>query len=131
MVAPLGPGLAAARRGLRRRIEGREALREPAAAAAEPPLHVRGPLIRAEHAYLVAHGVHVGHDQNVREARAIRARRNDARAHLAPGTQKFRQVARSEGLKAALKTRDQNFGDGRARVRGPEIRDEKGYLVPE
>ncbi len=56
---------------------------------------------------------------------------NDARAHLAPGTQKFRQVARSEGLKAALKTRDQNFGDGRARVRGPEIRDEKGYLVPE
>ncbi len=56
---------------------------------------------------------------------------NDARAHLAPGTQKFRQVARSEGLKAALKTRDQNFGDGRARVRGPEIRDEKGYLIPE
>ena len=56
---------------------------------------------------------------------------NDARAHLAPGTQKFRQVARSEGLKAALQTRDQNFGDGRARVRGPEIRDEKGYLIPE
>ena len=56
---------------------------------------------------------------------------NDARAHLAPGTQKFRRVARSEGLKAALKTRDQNFGDGRARVRGPEIRDEKGYLIPE
>ncbi|GJL86795.1 MAG: enoyl-CoA hydratase [Minwuia thermotolerans] len=56
---------------------------------------------------------------------------NDARAHLAPGTQKFRQVARSEGLKAALKTRDQNFGDGRARVRGPEIRDEKGHLIPE
>ncbi|MDF1733602.1 MAG: crotonase/enoyl-CoA hydratase family protein [Minwuia sp.] len=56
---------------------------------------------------------------------------NDARAHLAPGTQKFRQVARSEGLKAALQTRDQNFGDGRARVRGPEIRDEKGHLVPE
>ncbi|MDF1734280.1 MAG: crotonase/enoyl-CoA hydratase family protein [Minwuia sp.] len=56
---------------------------------------------------------------------------NDARAHLAPGTQKFRQVARSEGLKAALKTRDQNFGDGRARVRGPETRDEKGFLISE
>ncbi|MDP7548998.1 MAG: enoyl-CoA hydratase-related protein, partial [Alphaproteobacteria bacterium] len=54
---------------------------------------------------------------------------NDARAHLAPGTRKFREVAKDQGLKAALQGRDQNFGDGRARVRGPERRDDKGNLV--
>ncbi len=59
------------------------------------------------------------------------AAETDARAHLAPGTQTFRRVARSDGLKAALQTRDQGFGDGRARVRGPEVRDAKGNLVPE
>ena len=54
---------------------------------------------------------------------------NDARAHLAPGTRQFRKVAKDKGLKAALDGRDQNFGDGRARVRGPETRDGKGNLV--
>ncbi|MCB1743999.1 MAG: enoyl-CoA hydratase/isomerase family protein, partial [Gammaproteobacteria bacterium] len=57
------------------------------------------------------------------------AAENDARAHLAPGTRRFREVARSQGLKAALKARDAEFGDGRARVHGPETRDEQGRLI--
>ena len=59
------------------------------------------------------------------------AAENDARAHLAPGTAKFRQIAKEKGLKAALAGRDAEFGDGRARVNGPEIRDDKGYLIDE
>lgn len=57
------------------------------------------------------------------------AAENDARAHLAPGTRRFRQNAKEKGLKAALQDRDREFGDGRARVRGPEIRDSDGNLV--
>lgn len=57
------------------------------------------------------------------------AAENDARAHLALGTRSFRKVAREDGLKAALDGRDANFGDGRARVNGPEIRDENGNLI--
>ena len=57
------------------------------------------------------------------------AAENHARAHLAPGTRSFRKVARADGLKAALAGRDEGFGDGRARVRGPEVRDDKGNLV--
>lgn len=57
------------------------------------------------------------------------AAENDGRAHLAPGTQRFRQLAQEKGLKAALTARDAEFGDGRARVDGPEIRDERGYLI--
>ncbi len=57
------------------------------------------------------------------------AAENDARAHLALGTRSFRQVAREHGLKAALDGRDAKFGDGRARVNGPEIRDENGNLI--
>ena len=54
---------------------------------------------------------------------------NDARAHLAPGTARFRQNAKEKGLKAALAARDADFGDGRARVSGPEIRDDNGFLI--
>jgi enoyl-CoA hydratase len=57
------------------------------------------------------------------------AAENDGRAHLAHGTQRFRRMAQGEGLKAALKARDAEFGDGRARVDGPEIRDERGRLI--
>ena len=57
------------------------------------------------------------------------AAENDARAHLAPGTATFRQVAKEQGLKAALQGRDSDFGDGRARVHGPEVRDANGRLV--
>ncbi len=53
---------------------------------------------------------------------------NDARAHLAPAVREFGRIAAEEGLKAALHWRDAKFGDGRARVEGPEIRDENGYL---
>jgi enoyl-CoA hydratase len=54
---------------------------------------------------------------------------NDSRAHLAPGTRAYFDAVREKGLKGALRERDSKFGDGRARVHGPEIRDERGYLV--
>ena len=57
------------------------------------------------------------------------ATENDARAHLAPSVREFGRIAGEEGLKAALHWRDAKFGDGRARVEGPEIRDENGRLV--
>lgn len=53
---------------------------------------------------------------------------NDARAHLAPSVREFGRIAQEQGLKAALHWRDGKFGDGRARVEGPELRDENGYL---
>jgi enoyl-CoA hydratase len=40
----------------------------------------------------------------------------------------FGRRSREEGLKSALNWRDGKFGDGRARVEGPEIRDENGFL---
>ena len=54
---------------------------------------------------------------------------NDARAHLAPSVREFGRIAGEQGLKAALHWRDAKFGDGRARVHGPETRDESGRLV--
>jgi enoyl-CoA hydratase len=57
------------------------------------------------------------------------ASENDARAHLAPSVREFGRIAGEQGLKAALNWRDGKFGDGRARVEGPEIRDENGRLV--
>jgi enoyl-CoA hydratase len=33
------------------------------------------------------------------------------------------------GLHEVLHRRDAKFGDGRARVRGPEVRDERGRLI--
>ena len=57
------------------------------------------------------------------------AAENDARGHLARSAREFVQTSREKGLKAALGARDEKFGDGRARVRGPEIRDEKGRLL--
>jgi len=56
------------------------------------------------------------------------AAENDARAHTAESARQFRVTAREKGLKAALRERDEKFGDGRARVEGPELRDEKGRL---
>ncbi len=57
------------------------------------------------------------------------ASENDARAHLAPSVREFGRIAGEEGLKAALTWRDAKFGDGRARVEGPEIRDANGRLI--
>ncbi|MGI8926909.1 MAG: crotonase/enoyl-CoA hydratase family protein [Tepidiformaceae bacterium] len=54
---------------------------------------------------------------------------NDARAHLAPSVREFGRIAGEQGLKAALHWRDDKFGDGRARVDGPEVRDEHGRLI--
>lgn len=53
----------------------------------------------------------------------------DGRAHQAKGTRQFRQIAKEQGLKAAFAARDSGFGDGRARVDRPDIRDEEGNLV--
>jgi enoyl-CoA hydratase len=57
------------------------------------------------------------------------AAENDARAHLAPSVREFGRIAGEQGLKAALAWRDGKFGDGRARVEGPETRDAEGRLT--
>src|SRR5262249_12677849 len=57
------------------------------------------------------------------------AAENDARAHQANSAREFPQKVMEKGLKAALRERDEKFGDGRARVAGPEIRDKNGRLV--
>ncbi|MEE9279536.1 MAG: crotonase/enoyl-CoA hydratase family protein [Myxococcota bacterium] len=54
---------------------------------------------------------------------------NDARAHLAASARQFQVTAREQGLREALRARDEKFGDGRARVDGPEVRDGRGRLV--
>jgi enoyl-CoA hydratase len=58
------------------------------------------------------------------------AAENDARAHTAPAVgQAFKQI-REEGVRKTVADRDAPFGDGRARVIGPEIRDAEGNLQP-
>jgi len=57
------------------------------------------------------------------------AAENDARGHRAPATREYFKAVAEKGLTAAFRERDEKFGDGRARVHGPEIRDEKGFLV--
>lgn len=53
----------------------------------------------------------------------------DARGHLAPSAKQWVEDVKEVGLHQVLRQRDAKFGDGRARVRGPEIRDENGRLV--
>ena len=53
---------------------------------------------------------------------------NDARGHLAESARGFVRKVAEKGLKNALTERDAKFGDGRARVNGPELRDELGRL---
>ena len=57
------------------------------------------------------------------------AAENDARAHLARSAEQFRRTVGKDGLREALRQRDEKFGDGRARVSGPERRDEGGRLI--
>jgi enoyl-CoA hydratase len=58
------------------------------------------------------------------------AAENDARAHTTQAARDvFKQIG-TEGLRAALRDRDAPFGDSRARVDGPELRDEDGKLIP-
>ena len=57
------------------------------------------------------------------------AAENDARAHTTQAAKNvFKQIA-AEGLRAALDDRDRPFGDSRAKVIGPEIRDNDGFLI--
>ena len=58
------------------------------------------------------------------------AAENDARGHLAPATKDYFPAVKEKGLAGAFKERDAKFGDGRARVDGPELRDERGFLLP-
>lgn len=57
------------------------------------------------------------------------AAETDARAHVAPGTRAYYADVKAMGLTQAIKHRDAPFGDGRARVSGPEVRDDRGFLV--
>lgn len=57
------------------------------------------------------------------------AAENDARGHNTRGADTYRKAFRERGLADALKERDQKFGDGRARVNGPELRDANGRLI--
>ncbi len=53
----------------------------------------------------------------------------DARGHQAASAVGFRTQVAEHGLREALRRRDAPFGDGRARVNGPEVRDDRGWLV--
>ncbi|HEX7034237.1 MAG TPA: crotonase/enoyl-CoA hydratase family protein [Pseudomonadales bacterium] len=56
------------------------------------------------------------------------AAENDVRGHNTRAAAAYMQSVREVGLKETLRRRDAKFGDGRARVNGPEIRDEQGRL---
>jgi enoyl-CoA hydratase len=58
------------------------------------------------------------------------AAENDARGHTAPAARQMFKDIMEKGIKQAITERDAPFGDGRARVEGPEIRDEEGRLLP-
>lgn len=55
----------------------------------------------------------------------------DARGYPAPSARQWVSDVKEVGLHEVLRRRDSKFGDGRARVRGPEIRDARGRLVEE
>lgn len=57
------------------------------------------------------------------------AAENDVRGHNTRAANDYRQSVKEHGLKATLRARDAKFGDGRAKVRGPEIRDADGNLI--
>ena len=57
------------------------------------------------------------------------AAENDVRGHNTQAARGFGKSVMEKGLRDTLRERDAKFGDGRARVNGPEIRDDKGYLV--
>ncbi len=57
------------------------------------------------------------------------AAENDVRGHNTAAARGYMESVREIGLRETLRRRDAKFGDGRARVNGPEIRDEEGRLV--
>jgi enoyl-CoA hydratase len=58
------------------------------------------------------------------------AAENDARGHNAPAAREMFKALMTKGVKQAVADRDAPFGDGRARVEGPELRDADGRLLP-
>jgi len=52
----------------------------------------------------------------------------DARGHQTAAAGEFRRSVKDVGLKETLRRRDASFGDGKARVDGPEARDDQGRL---
>ncbi len=58
------------------------------------------------------------------------AAENDARAHTSQAVRDaFKSIA-EHGVRQTVQERDAPFGDGRARVAGPELRDAEGRLLP-
>jgi len=57
------------------------------------------------------------------------AAENDARGHLAPATKEYFRAVKEKGLAGAFRERDAKFGDRRALASGPELRDERGFLI--
>ncbi len=57
------------------------------------------------------------------------ASENDVRGHNTRAANEYRRSVKEHGLKATLRARDAKFGDGRARVHGPELRDADGNLL--
>ena len=57
------------------------------------------------------------------------AAENDVRGHNTKAARNYRDSVVEKGLKKTLQERDAKFGDGRAKVFGPEIRDDEGKLI--
>jgi enoyl-CoA hydratase len=57
------------------------------------------------------------------------AAENDVRGHNTKGAAGYMKSFQEKGLRETLRDRDSKFGDGRARVNGPEYRDDEGRLV--
>lgn len=58
------------------------------------------------------------------------AAEHNAAVHTSAARARFVDDVRNLGLKKALINRDEPFGDNMVRVDGPEIRDERGHLLP-
>jgi len=57
------------------------------------------------------------------------AAENDVRGHNTAAARDYMKSVAERGLRETLRARDAKFGDGRARVDGPEVRDADGRLV--
>ncbi|MEO0982279.1 MAG: crotonase/enoyl-CoA hydratase family protein [Pseudomonadota bacterium] len=57
------------------------------------------------------------------------AAENDVRGHNTRAARDYHRSVKEHGLKATFRARDEKFGDGRARVGGPERRDAAGRLI--
>ncbi len=57
------------------------------------------------------------------------AAENDVRGHNTEAARQYRASVVEKGLRATFRERDAKFGDGRARVRGVERRDNQGRLI--